>query len=158
MGKLLEVFRADSRLSGRTDSSAWAWKGGSLWNSSLQLPRVSPPSQGASSGYEQEVSRTGTAPAFSCLSVLCRSNPSHPKTVSPISGDSLEQGIKRGLNRQLAVMIDLPSHEGKRRQHSCCASKENELRSVLQVQLLLAALWVTLGAIFTVRSPFLTSQ
>ena len=127
MGKPSEVFRADVRLSGRTDPPAWAWKGGTLWNSSLQLPKVSPPSQGASSGYGQEVSMPGTAPAFSCLSSLCRSNPSHPKTGSPITGASLERRIKTGSNCQLAVMIDLPSHEGKRCQHSPCASKENKL-------------------------------
>lgn len=140
MGKPSGVFRADGRLSGGADPPAWTCKGDILWKSSLQLPKVSPPSQGASSGYRQEVSMPGTVPAFSCLSVLCRSNPSHAKTGSPIPGAPLERRIKTGLNHQLAVMIDLPSHEGKRCQRSPCASKESKLRNVLYTQLLPSAL------------------
>ncbi|XP_040980478.1 uncharacterized protein LOC121233403 [Aquila chrysaetos chrysaetos] len=58
MGKPSGVFRADGRLSGRADPPAWTCKGDILWKSSLQLPKVSPPSQGASSGYRQEAEGT----------------------------------------------------------------------------------------------------
>lgn len=73
---------------------------------------------------EQEVSRPGTAPAFSCTSALCVSNPSHPQ----IHHRSIPgEGIKAGLNQQTDVVTDLLSHGGKGCQHSSHVSKENKL-------------------------------
>lgn len=74
-----EQGKGNGRRSGKADSPAWARKCGTLWKGFLQLPGVSPPAQGHPLAKEQEASRPGTAPAFSCTSALCVSNPSHPQ-------------------------------------------------------------------------------